>query len=210
MILQASNQLTLEEFLKLPPGEGDITYEFVDGKAIPKMSPKFFHSKLTHAFVNLIEQESEERGVVCAEWSVVLKRRGKDWVPTPDVLYISHERLPANWNEDEACPVPPDLVIEIISPFGFESSQSTETAKTATLSPGQTFGQMAAKAKDYLDAQVLRVWVVDSQARSITVFYPDAAPQTYMGDEILQDALFPGLEFTVEQVFQKAKIPLNT
>ncbi len=68
---------------------------------------------------------------------------------------------------------------------------------------------MMAKAKDYLDAQVLRVWVVDSKARSITVFFPDAAPQTFMGDEIFQDFLFPGLEFTVEQVFQKAKIPLN-
>ena len=66
------------------------------------------------------------------------------------------------------------------------------------------------KAKDYLDAKVLRVWVLDSKARSITVFYPDAAPQTYMGEELLKDSLFEGLEFTVEQVFQKAKIPLDT
>jgi Uma2 family endonuclease len=68
---------------------------------------------------------------------------------------------------------------------------------------------MAAKAKDYLDAQVQRVWVVDSKARSISVFYPDAAPQTYIGEELLTDSLFEGLEFTAEQVFQKAKIPLN-
>jgi Uma2 family endonuclease len=66
---------------------------------------------------------------------------------------------------------------------------------------------LAAKARDYLDAKVLRVWVVDSQARSITVFYPDAPPQTYMGDMLLTDSLFEGLEFTAEQVFQMAKIP---
>ena len=42
MVLQLNQQLTLEEFLNLPLGEGDITYELVDGKAIPKMSPKFF------------------------------------------------------------------------------------------------------------------------------------------------------------------------
>jgi Uma2 family endonuclease len=190
MILQAKNQLTLQEFLNLPPGEGDITYELVNGQAIPKMSPKFFHSKLTRVLLNLIEQSCEGKGEVCPEWSVALTRRGRDWVPTPDILYISYERLPTNWDENEACPVPPDLVIEIIS-------------------PGQTFGQMAAKAKDYLDAKVLRVWVLDSKARSITVFYPDAAPQTYMGDELLTDSLFEGMEFTVEQVFQKAKIPLN-
>ncbi|MBD0390604.1 MAG: Uma2 family endonuclease, partial [Nostoc sp. C3-bin3] len=99
--------------------------------------------------------------------------------------------LPLDWDQEGACSVPPDMVIEIIS-------------------PGQTFRQMAAKAKDYLDAKVLRVWVVDSKARSITVFYPDAAPQTYMGEELFKDSLFEGLEFTVEQVFEKAKIPLDT
>ncbi|MCC5648261.1 Uma2 family endonuclease [Nostoc sp. XA013] len=191
MILQAKNQLTLQEFLNLSPGEGDITYELVDGQAIPKMSPKKFHSKLTRALLNLIEQCCEGKGEVCPELAVALTRRGQDWMPIPDILYISNERLPPDWDQEGACSIPPDLVIEIIS-------------------PGQTFGQMAAKAKDYLDAKVLRVWVVDSKARSITVFYPDAAPQTYMGEELLKDSLFEGLEFTVEQVFQKAKIPLDT
>lgn len=191
MILQAKNELTLQEFINLSPGEGDITYELVDGQAIPKMSPKKFHSKLTRVLLNLIEQCCEGQGEVCPELAVALTRRGLDWMPIPDILYISNGRLPLDWDQEGACSVPPDLVIEIIS-------------------PGQTFGQMTAKAKDYLDAKVLRVWVVDSQARSITVFYPDAAPQTYMGEELLKDSLFEGLEFTVEQVFQRAKIPLNT
>jgi hypothetical protein len=49
-MVQSSNQcLTLEEFLALP--EGDITYEFVNGEAVPKykdneMSPKFFMVRL--------------------------------------------------------------------------------------------------------------------------------------------------------------------
>ncbi|MBG1264741.1 Uma2 family endonuclease [Nostoc commune] len=191
MILQAKNQLTLQEFLNLSPGEGDITYELLDGQAIPKMSPKKFHSKLTRALLNLIEQCCEGKGEVYPELAVALTRRGLDWAPIPDILYISNKRLPPDWDQEGVCSVPPDLVIEIIS-------------------PGQTFGQMAAKAKDYLDAKVLRVWVLDSKARSITVFYPDAAPQTYMGEELLKDSLFEGLEFTVEQVFQKAKIPLDT
>lgn len=112
-------------------------------------------------------------------------------MPIPDILYISNERLSPDWDQEGACSVPPDLVIKIIS-------------------SGQTFGKMAAKAKDYLDTKVLRVWVLDSKARSITVFYPDAAPQTYMEEELLTDSLFEGLEFTVEQVFQKAKISLYT
>ena len=66
---------------------------------------------------------------------------------------------------------------------------------------------MTGKAQDYLNAGVLRVWVVDSKDRSITVFYPDKAPRTYRGDEVITDSLFEGLEFSVEAVFNKAKIP---
>ncbi|WP_287521097.1 hypothetical protein [Okeania sp. SIO2C2] len=51
------------------------------------------------------------------------------------------------------------------------------------------------------------MWVVDSQARNITVFYSDALLQTYMGDTQLRDSLFEGLELTAEQVFNKAGIP---
>ena len=188
MVLQLNQQLTLEEFFNLPPGEGDITYELVDGKAIPKVSPKFFHAKLSFILCNLIKNCCGEKGEIWAEWLITLTRNGRDWVPTPDLLYVSYERLSENWNENEACPVPPELAIEIIS-------------------PGQTFGQMASKARDYLNAGVLRVWVIDIEDRSIIVFYPDAALKIYRGDEVITDSLFEGLEFTVEAVFKKAKIP---
>ncbi len=187
-MFQTKTQLTLEEFFALPEGEGDITYELIDGQVLPKMSPKKFHSRLTRSLIKLLEQWGDERGEIGVEWAVKLTRKRRDWVPVPDLLYVSYERLSPDWNEDEACPVIPELVIEIIS-------------------PEQTFGQLAAKARDYLDAKVLRVWVVDSKAKSITVFYPDAAPQTYMGDMLLTDPLFDGLELTAEQVFKMAKIP---
>ncbi|NEO58518.1 MAG: Uma2 family endonuclease [Okeania sp. SIO3B5] len=186
-MVQTKNRLTLEEFLKLPPGEEDITYELIEGEATPKMSPKYFHSKLTRTLLYLIDEWCEGKGQVCPEWAVKLTCKGKDWVPVPEILYVSYERLSPEWIADEACPVLPNLVIEIIS-------------------PGQTFGQLMAKAQDYLDAGVLRVWVVDSKARSITVFYPDAPPETYMGEIPLIDSLFEGLELTAEQVFSKAGI----
>lgn len=66
---------------------------------------------------------------------------------------------------------------------------------------------MAAKATDYLVAGVLRVWVVDPRARSITVFYPEAPPQTWTGEMVLTDSLFEGLELTAQQVFEKVNLP---
>ena len=88
---------------------------------------------------------------------------------------------------DEACPVPSELVIEIIS-------------------PDQTFGEMSQKAIDYLNGGVSRVWVVDPKAKTITIFYPDAPPQTKRGEAILTDNLLEGLQLTPQQVFQQAGI----
>lgn len=72
-------------------------------------------------------------------------------------------------------------------------------------SPSITFGEMAEKAMDYLNAGVLRVWVVDPQAQSITVFTPDAMPITYRGDETqLTDIALPELSLTPHDLFTKA------
>lgn len=185
-MIQAKNQLTLLEFLTLP--QGDITYELVNGEALPKMSPKRFHSRLTGTLYTLLTQWCQEQGEVGIEWAVTLTRNGQDWVPVPDLLYISYTRLSRDCVLDEACPVQPELVIEIIS-------------------PGQSFGDLAEKAVDYLQAGVLRVWVVDIHARTITVFYPDAPPQTKRGDATLTDTLLEGMQLTPQQVFQQAGLP---
>ncbi|MEE3719839.1 Uma2 family endonuclease [Tumidithrix elongata RA019] len=116
-----------------------------------------------------------------------MKCNEQDWCPVPDLTYISIERLP-NDVGNELCPVPPELVIEIMS-------------------EGQTFREFVAKAGDYLNAGVLRVWVIDSSQRTFTIFFPDRPPETYRGsDSILSDELFPDLAVTAEQFFAKAGI----
>ncbi|MFN9865522.1 MAG: Uma2 family endonuclease, partial [Pseudanabaena sp.] len=85
------------------------------------------------------------------------------------------------------CPVPPELVIEIMS-------------------EEQTFKEFVAKAGDYLKAGILRVWIIDPMSRTFTVFYPDHPPETYQGDRLLTDELLPDLAATAEQFFVKARI----
>ena len=178
-----ATKLSIEDFLALP--EGDITYELIEGEAIPKMSPKRFHSRLTGTLYTLLNDWNKEKGEVGIEWAVTLKRNEEDWVPVPDLLYISYDRLPPERFEDEACPFPPELAIEIIS-------------------PGQSFGDLSEKATDYLTAGVARVWIVDAQAKSITIFYPDAPPQTKRRQDSLTDEVLPELAITVEQLFKQA------
>ncbi len=181
----AGTKLTLQEFLALPAG--DVTYEFVNGQAVPKVSPKEFHSMLTFALTTLLTQWAKQRGRVRLEWALILKRQGEDWSPVPDVTYISYERLPASWKRNEACPLPPELVIEIIS-------------------PDQTIKDFEAKTKDYFDAGVSRVWIVDPEAISIKVFDPDSSSQIYTDTTPILDTLLPDLELTVRQVFEAAEL----
>ncbi|MDZ8089534.1 MAG: Uma2 family endonuclease [Nostoc sp. DedQUE12b] len=191
-MVQSSNQhLTLEGFLALP--EGDITYEFVNGEAVPKykdieMSPKFFHGSTTGALFILLSAWAQAKGRVVIEWAIKLTRNQQDWMPVADLTYISYNRLPADWLLDEACPVAPELVIEIIS-------------------PGQSFGEIAEKATDYLKAGVSRVWVVDTKARTITVFAPSSLPITYRSHQIIIDDLLLELEITPHAIFQRAGLP---
>lgn len=107
-------RLTLQEFLDLP--DDDTALELIDGQAVPKVSPKFLHATIQDALLQLIRARCRGRGRVRAEWGVILKRGGVDWVPVPDLTYISYERLPREWRRNEACPVAPEFVVEVVSP----------------------------------------------------------------------------------------------
>ncbi len=181
---RAVRKLSLAEFLEMP-ASCDRT-ELINGEMIPKVSPKYKHAKVQGRLFRFLDNWCEQRqcGRVLTEWSVVLQRQGQDWVPVPDLTYVSYERLPIEWEEDAPCPVLPELVIEIIS-------------------PGQSFGEMTQKATDYLLAGVSRVWVADNQAQSVTAFGVNEFPQTFWVGDIISDALLPGLAISVVDLFAK-------
>lgn len=178
-------KLTLTEFLKL--STQDVNYEFVDGYAVPKVSPKYFHSAIQKTLLILLSIWCKGKGRVVPEWAIILRRKGKDWCPVPDLTYISYERLPKTWQYNEACPVPPELVIEIIS-------------------PGQTMQEFVDKAKNYFAAGVARVWVIEPEAMSIRVFFSAVQSRVYTDDILMIDSLLPGFELTVKQLFTEAQL----
>lgn len=76
-MVQTKDRLTWQDFLELFPGDGDITYEFIDGKAVAKMSPKKFHSQLTRGLLYLIDEWCEGKGKVYPELAVKLSKKRK-------------------------------------------------------------------------------------------------------------------------------------
>jgi Uma2 family endonuclease len=179
------HDLTLEQFLALP--EGETAFELVDGRAIAKVSPKYFHSSLQKTLLRLIEICCQGKGRILPEWAVMLQRDGKDWVPTPDLTYVSYDRLPKQWKRNEACPVPCTLAIEIVS-------------------PGQTFAEFEQKATDYLNAGCDRVWVVEPEAIKLTAFFPSGERVVYEGDLLIEDELLPGFSLSIVQIWTEAEL----
>jgi Uma2 family endonuclease len=178
MVNTLTKKLTKAEFWAIADA-ADITYELIDGVAVAKMSPKYFHARSTGKLYVILTDWAVNYGRVGIEWAIDLT---ETYSPVPDLSYISFDRLPATWEENAACPVAPELAIEIIS-------------------PGQTFGQMIQKASIYLSNNVLRVWIIDPSAKSLTVFYADAAPVTYTGEQLISDPIFPELSIVTNQLF---------
>lgn len=177
-------KLSLAQFLEMPASVERT--ELVNGEIVPKVLPQYKHALAQGRFFRFIDNWCQEQqcGICLPEWAVVLHSQGQDWVPVPDLTYISYRRLPAGWDEDEPCPVLPELVIEIIS-------------------PGQSFGEMTQKATDYLQAGISRVWVADTQAGSVTVFGASEFPQTYWVGDIISDPLLPELAIPIADLFVK-------
>ncbi len=64
--MTAKTFLTIEEFWALP--EAEITYELIDGQAIPKVLPLFFHS-------------SNKSRFTAADWSFSTAKIRQLWIP---------------------------------------------------------------------------------------------------------------------------------
>ncbi|HAC66045.1 MAG TPA: Uma2 family endonuclease [Cyanothece sp. UBA12306] len=185
MSTQTEKKLTINDFLS--SSLANKNYEYFDGKLTKKMAPKYAHSKVTGQLFILLEKWNQTKGEVGIEWGIRLKLNDKDWCPIPDLLYISFSKLGNIQLEDDACPIPPELVIEIIS-------------------PDQSFSDLSEKAEAYLKAGVNLVWLIDTQAKKITIFYPHSPPQTKQGEESLADEILPDLQLTPQQIFQKSKL----
>jgi Uma2 family endonuclease len=77
------------------------------------------------------------------------------------------------------------------------------------LSPSDTNEDVWEKVHTYLDAGVLRVWIVDPDLKTVTVHRPDAGPALFnIHQAIVNDEVLPGLTFVVADLF-RAKLPVT-
>lgn len=105
-------------------------------------------------------------------------------VRIPDVAFVSRERLPEGRAPREAVPqLVPDLAVEV-------------------LSASNTAAEMDRKCREYFEAGVRLVWLVDPQTRSVKVFEGVDRSTTLSGDASLDGGqVLPGLALGLTEVF---------
>lgn len=187
MIQTVKQQLTLDEFLKLP--ETKPASEYIDNKIIQKPMPQGKHSRIQGKLVNVINAIAEAERIALALPELRCTFGGRSIVP--DVVVLQWERIPKDDNGDIANIVAtyPDWIIEILSP---EQNQSRVTNKILhCLNHGCKLG-----------------WLIDPEVRSLLIFPPQQQPQFFEEEEelLLVPDLIAQLQLKVKDIFSWLKI----
>ncbi len=139
--------------------------ELVAGQVIEMVPPGVRHGVLVVRLARRLDEHVGDRGlgVVSNETGFILSAEPPT-VRAPDVAVVFKERMP--WPiPTKFFAGPPDLAVEI-------------------LSPDDRPAEIAAKVAEYLRAGARAVWIVDPEAKTVTVHTLGAATR-YARDEVM-------------------------
>jgi len=178
---------SLEAFERLPDETG-WRAELVRGRVVREPAAGFEHGRIAAVVASVLTRFVDERGlgvVVGAETGFALSE-DPPIVRAPDAAFIAAARLPVGTTSVQGfARVAPDLAVEIASP--------TNSA-----------ADIRGKVRDYLDAGVRLVWVLQPRDGTVAVHRPGRrravrrAPDRLHGAEIL-----PGFRVPVADLFSR-------
>lgn len=182
--MSTSTQITAEELARMPKDQ--FLYELVRGE-LRRMSPAGFeHGEIELSIGSHLRRHVKRHGL----GSVLPGDTGfriasdPDTVRSPDVAYVSNERLKLIINPQGFVPLAPDLAIEI-------------------LSPSDTRIKMAEKAADWLESGTLAVVVIDPRDRTVAIHRTTALPvELTEADLLTLPDVVPGWAMPVSEIFE--------
>lgn len=195
-----TKRMTAEEFYEWAnrPEHDNKWLELVRGEVIELPAPTKPHGAIcinVSWFLNGYVRQRGKGYLTCNDSGVILER-DPDTVRGPDVAYYedasSFAELHPKYGE-----IPPRLAVEV-------------------LSPSDRADRVMRKVTDYLRNGVELVWVIDPEARTVTVYRPDNGPRvlfendTLTGDDVLSGFRCPAIDLFLlpgEQKRQKPKPP---
>ena len=183
----ATRTMTADELFMLP--HDDSRYELVKGELV-KMSPTggkhgILTSRINSALAQYVEANASGE-TFGAETGFVLTTN-PDTVRAPDAAFVSRERIPPGDFPEKFWPGAPDLAVEVIS-------------------PSDTLYEVEEKIEEYLEAGVKLVWIVNPKKRTVTIYQPNAQPQTLTEADTLDGReVVPGFQYSLARLFARSR-----
>ncbi len=191
--------LTVEDLERTPsPIEGG-GYELDGGELIYVSPNSLEHWEIIHRFYHFLKDfvDAQRLGLVVADtWFEILPHA----VRAPDVAFIPADRLPGI-DPKHALKVVPALAVEVLG-----SSEPAFARKVALESGARLAGtprDMTRRIRQYFDAGVSRVIVIDPDEREVDIYSPDEPLRTLtVKDTVEVSAILPGFSLPVERLFE--------
>jgi Uma2 family endonuclease len=162
----APTLITAEQFAARPdPGYPE---ELVRGSIVPMPMPKPRHGQICGRTYYLLYApiDAQNLGHLLRNDTGVITERSPDTVRGADISFYSYTRLPKGPLPDRYLDIPPDLVVEV-------------------LSPSDRWPKVLAKVAEYLDAGTTVVVVLDDDHRLAHVYRADVAPRVLAAEDEL-------------------------
>jgi Uma2 family endonuclease len=173
--------ITGEELARRPDLE---PCELVEGRIVAMSPTGFTHGEVEYELGMELRAWAKQSGrgrVVGGEVGLYL-RRNPDTVRAADILYISTARL-ARRGSSSYLDVPPELVVEV-------------------LSPDDRWSDVMEKIAEYLAFGVDRVWIADPRLRQVFAYRSLTDVTTFGAGEVLGDGdLLPGFRLAIDELF---------
>lgn len=163
----------------------DRLYEIVDGQAEEKAMPGARHGGICGRLaIELgIYLKAHPGGTLYVETSFQIGANER----IPDLAFLAASRMPPSGEPESKWPMPPDLAVEIISPYDL-------------------YEKVYDKILEYLTAGVTQVWLVSPQHRMVTVYRSVTQVTVFAGDDVLlSEDLFPGFHCPLRTIFGTAQ-----
>ncbi len=160
--------------------------ELIRGRLVVSEPPGAKHGAVANRLAVLITNhvEANDLGRVYAAETGFWIEVDPDTVRAPDVAFVSNARLPQD-DPDGYARFIPDLVVEVLSP--------SDRAR-----------KVQEKIRDWIDAGVRLVWVVDPKKQLVQTYREEGSQTTVAGDQTLEaEPVLPGFRCSLAEVFRR-------
>jgi Uma2 family endonuclease len=172
-------KMTEEEFLRLP--DDGRKYELVDGEA-KEVPAGVRHDAIVMRIGYLMYPFAAKIGFLCASSAGFRMVTGN--IRSPDVSLVLRERLPEGQLPEGFMEGAPDLAIEVIS-------------------PNEDWAELGRKIGEYFMSGSKQVWLVDPQAKTVTVYKSLTDVHVLHAEEEISSDLLPGFKCKVADLMME-------